>query len=48
MKYLSANISEKANLIWSIADKLTGTYKPHESGEVVFFNKRCNRSTYSK
>lgn len=35
MSNLSANISEKANLIWSIADKLTGTYKPHEYGEVI-------------
>jgi len=32
---LGSNISEKANLIWAIADKLTGTYKPHEYGEVV-------------
>ena len=32
---LASNISEKANLIWAIADKLTGTYKPHEYGEVV-------------
>ena len=29
---LSANINEKANLIWAIADKLTGVYKPHEYG----------------
>jgi len=29
------NINEKANLIWSIADKLTGVYKPHEYGEVI-------------
>ena len=29
------NINEKANLIWAIADKLTGTYKPHEYGEVI-------------
>ncbi|MEA2034283.1 MAG: class I SAM-dependent DNA methyltransferase [Euryarchaeota archaeon] len=35
MNNLSANISEKANLIWSIADKLTGAYKPHEYGEVI-------------
>ncbi len=35
MSNLSANISEKANLIWSIADKLTGAYKPHEYGEVI-------------
>lgn len=32
---LSSNISEKANLIWAIADKLTGVYKPHEYGEVI-------------
>src|SRR5574344_411116 len=32
---LSANISEKANLIWAIADKLTGVYKPHEYGKVI-------------
>ena len=29
------NIQEKANLIWAIADKLVGTYKPHEYGNVV-------------
>ena len=32
---LSAHVSEKANLIWAIADKLTGVYKPHEYGEVI-------------
>lgn len=32
---LSAHIREKANLIWVIADKLTGVYKPHEYGEVI-------------
>ena len=32
---LSANISEKASLIWAIADKLTGVYKPHEYGLVI-------------
>lgn len=32
---LTANIREKAGLIWSIADKLTGVYKPHEYGEVI-------------
>lgn len=32
---LTQNISQKANLIWSIADKLTGVYKPHEYGEVI-------------
>ena len=34
-KNLSANINEKANLIWAIADKLTGVYKPHEYGLVI-------------
>lgn len=32
---LSTNINEKASLIWAIADKLTGVYKPHEYGEVI-------------
>ena len=32
---LSSNINEKANLIWAIADKLTGVYKPHEYGKVI-------------
>lgn len=32
---LGANINEKANLIWAIADKLTGVYKPHEYGKVI-------------
>lgn len=32
---LSSNVNEKATLIWSIADKLTGVYKPHEYGEVI-------------
>ncbi|MFZ5945119.1 MAG: type I restriction-modification system subunit M [Bacillota bacterium] len=32
---LNINVNEKANLIWSIADKLTGAYKPHEYGEVI-------------
>ena len=27
----SAKIDQKADLIWAIADKLTGVYKPHES-----------------
>ena len=35
MPTLNININEKANLIWAIADKLTGTYKPHEYGEVI-------------
>lgn len=29
------NINEKANLIWAIADKLVGLYKPHEYGLVI-------------
>ena len=32
---LSSNVNEKAVLIWAIADKLTGVYKPHEYGEVI-------------
>lgn len=32
---LSSNVSEKAALIWAIADKLTGVYKPHEYGEII-------------
>lgn len=31
----TVNIQEKANLIWAIADKLVGTYKPHEYGNVI-------------
>lgn len=30
-----ANVQEKANLIWAIADKLVGVYKPHEYGNVI-------------
>ena len=29
------NIQEKANMIWSIADIIRGTFKPHEYGQVV-------------
>ncbi len=32
---LSATVSEKANLIWAIADKLTGMFKPHQYGEII-------------
>ena len=32
---LTSSIKEKADLIWAIADKLTGSYKPHEYGEVI-------------
>lgn len=35
MSTLIINVNEKANLIWAIADKLTGPYKPHEYGEVI-------------
>lgn len=31
----SAKIDQKADLIWAIADKLTGVYKPHEYGDVL-------------
>ena len=30
-----SKIDNKASLIWSIADKLQGDYKPHEYGEVI-------------
>lgn len=32
---INSNINEKASLIWAIADKLTGVYKPHEYGEII-------------
>ena len=32
---LAATVAEKANLIWAIADKLTGVFKPHQYGEVI-------------
>ena len=31
----SAKIDQKAGLIWAIADKLTGVYKPFEYGDVI-------------
>ena len=31
----SAKINQKADLIWAIADKLTGPYKLHEYGDVI-------------
>ncbi len=34
-KRTTVNIQEKANLIWAIADKLVGTYRPHEYGNVI-------------
>lgn len=32
---LESNVKQKADLIWAIADKLTGVYKPHEYGEII-------------
>lgn len=29
------NVQEKANMIWSIADVIRGTFKPHEYGRVI-------------
>ena len=35
MGNITKNVRDKANLIWSVADKLTGVYKPHEYGDVI-------------
>ena len=35
MSSITKIVSEKAALIWSIADKLVGVYKPHEYGDVI-------------
>lgn len=35
MKNLASVVNEKANLIWSIADKIQAVYKPHEYGDVI-------------
>lgn len=32
---MSKSINEKANLIWEVATKLVGVYKPHEYGKVI-------------
>ena len=32
---LTANVQEKANMIWNTADILVGNYKPHEYGNVI-------------
>lgn len=32
---MSTNINTKANLIWEVATKLVGVYKPHEYGKVI-------------
>lgn len=34
-KQTTINVKEKADLIWSIADKLRGLYKPHEYGNAI-------------
>ena len=34
-KQTTINVSEKANLIWSIADIIRDLYKPHEYGKVI-------------
>ena len=39
-KQTNINVQEKANLIWAIADKLVGTYKPHEYGRIIL--PMCN------
>lgn len=35
MSNITKIVSEKASLIWSIAEKLVGVYKPHEYGDVI-------------
>ena len=32
---MSTNIQAKANLIWEVATKLVGVFKPHEYGKVI-------------
>lgn len=32
---LTANVNQKANLIWAIADKMVGVFKPHQYGEII-------------
>lgn len=34
-KETTINVSEKANLIWVIADIIRDLYKPHEYGKVI-------------
>ncbi|WP_296561021.1 type I restriction-modification system subunit M N-terminal domain-containing protein [uncultured Acetobacterium sp.] len=34
-KQTNINVQEKANMIWSIADIIRGTFKPHEYGRVI-------------
>lgn len=35
MSNLVKTVNEKANLIWSIANKIQQVYKPHEYGDVI-------------
>lgn len=35
---MSTKIQAKANLIWEVATKLVGVYKPHEYGKVNITN----------
>lgn len=35
MKNIASTVREKANLIWSVAEKIQGVYKPHEYGNVI-------------
>jgi type I restriction enzyme M protein len=32
---VTVNVSEKANMIWNVADILTGLYKPHQYGRII-------------
>ncbi len=32
---VGANIAEKSALVWNVADKLRGPFKPHEYGLVI-------------
>ena len=40
---MSTNIQAKANLIWEVATKLVGVYKPHEYGEVIHMRNINNK-----
>ena len=42
----TVNVQEKANLIWAIADKLVGVYKPHEYGNVILPMCVVKRETF--
>lgn len=48
-KQININVQEKANMIWSIADIIRGTFKPHEYGRVILpmtVLKRLNDTLY--